>query len=117
MAKDEMTLPGTISPPMANGEVVFEAPWQSRIFGMARVLCEQGQFEWDEFRQCLIARIESWEKSCVDKQDAGTETNYQYFDHFFFALTDLISQKGICSTEELRQKSTEFNARPHGHDH
>ena len=45
---------------MANGEVVFDAPWQSRVFGMARALCEQGLFTWDEFREQLILQIETY---------------------------------------------------------
>ena len=29
-----------MAPPAANGEVVFEAPWQGRVFAMARLLAE-----------------------------------------------------------------------------
>ena len=39
-----------LAPPMANGELLFEAPWQARVFGMARALSEQGLYTWDEFR-------------------------------------------------------------------
>ena len=28
-SEEELALDGELSPPMANGEVVFEAPWQS----------------------------------------------------------------------------------------
>ena len=48
---------GPEAPPRRNGELVFEAPWESRAFGMAVALCEQGLFEWEEFRRCLIAEI------------------------------------------------------------
>ena len=37
---NELLLDGRIAPPTANGEVVFEAPWQGRVFGMARLLAE-----------------------------------------------------------------------------
>ena len=50
MTQSDVELAGDIAPPMANGELVFESPWEGRVFGMARVLCEQGLFEWDEFR-------------------------------------------------------------------
>ena len=109
MASEMMSLEGAVAPPMANGDVIFEQPWQSRVFGMARVLCEQHQFEWNEFRDCLITRISAWEKTPTG--------DYHYFDHFFSALTDVISQKGLCTTEEINKKSVELNARPHGHDH
>ena len=107
MVKEAMSLAGSAAPPMANGEVVFDAPWQSRLFGMARVLCEQGAFDWDEFRGCLIHRI---------GQGDSTE-EYQYFDHFLAALTDIAAQKELCSEQEIHQRTLEFDARPHGHDH
>ena len=46
-------LEGPAAPPAANGELVFEAPWQARLFGMAWSLCDAGLFEWDEFRAKL----------------------------------------------------------------
>ena len=102
-----MSLEGQASPPMANGEVIFEAPWQGRVFGMARLMCEQGYYEWDDFRECLIQRIAS-------HSDAST---YQYFDHFLGALTDLLEQKCILTASELDVLATALAQRPHGHDH
>ena len=92
---------------MANGEVVFDAPWQSRVFGMARALCEQGMFTWDEFREQLILQIET----------CGNDSDYQYFSHFFDALTILLEKKQLFSKAELMVLSDQFAARPHGHDH
>jgi len=106
----DMELQGPISPPMANGEVIFEAPWQSRVFGLARVLCEAGHFSWDEFRDRLITRINAWELSQGD-------VAYQYFDCFLQALTDVLADTGLCSSPELERRFDEFSARPHGHDH
>ena len=104
---EEMPLEGAASPPMANGEVIFEAPWQSRVFGMARLMCEQGLYEWDEFRDCLIAQIATHDASAT----------YQYFDYFLGALTDLLVHKGICSEAELEHLMVSLAARPHVHDH
>lgn len=106
-----MELEGRVAPPMANGEVVFEAPWQSRAFGMARTLCEQGLYEWDEFREYLIAEIDSWDRA----HDTGDD--YEYFDRFLVALTKLLADKGICKPGELDLRTEAFAARPHGHDH
>ncbi len=91
METDEMPLQDEIAPPMANGEVIFEAPWQTRVFGLARLLCEQGHYDWDEFRACLI--------------------------HFLAALDDLLQEKNICSLTELDSRTSTLAARPHGHDH
>ena len=102
-----MELQGLSAPPMANGEVVFDAPWQSRVFGMARALCEQGMFTWDEFREQLILQIGT----------CGNDSDYQYFSHFFDALTVLLEKKQLFSKAELMVLSDQFAARPHGHDH
>ena len=112
-ADDEMSLAldGRAAPPLANGEVVFEAPWQSRVFGMARALCEQGLFEWDDFRQCLIAEIEQYDQSHPEGE------GYQYFDHFLNALASLLAQRELCAASELADRTLEFAQRPHGHDH
>lgn len=101
-----MPLTGSMTPPKANGEVVFEAPWQGRVFGMARALCEQGVYEWDEFRACLIHEIGG--------DNAGDKP---YFDHFMNALTVLLDKKSVAVSDEVRNKTDEFLARPHGHDH
>lgn len=106
-----MELEGRTAPPMANGELVFEAPWQGRVFGMARTLCESGLYEWDEFRERLIAEIEHWESS------HGTGDEYQYYDRFLAAFTRLLSDKDICLTHDLDERSDAFSQRPHGHDH
>ena len=50
-------LDGPAAPPRRNGEIVFAAPWQSRIFGLTMALHAAGTFTWDEFRARLIAAI------------------------------------------------------------
>ena len=48
---------GDAALPRANGELVFHDRWQRRLFAMAVSLCEQGLYEWDEFRDCLVAEL------------------------------------------------------------
>ena len=55
---ESMALQGRVEPPKANGEVIFDEPWQNRTFGMARSLCEAQYFTWDEFRACLMKQID-----------------------------------------------------------
>ncbi|SRR5579883_2084135 len=93
---------GPAAIPRRNGEPVFEEPWQSRIFGLAVVLCEQGYFEWNEFRERLIAEI-----AAADAQAAGAvsgERRNDYYEHFLAALEHLLVDKGICATTEIAQK-------------
>ena len=41
------SMSGAIAMPRSNGELVFDAPWQSRAFGMAVSLSRAGYFSWD----------------------------------------------------------------------
>lgn len=104
-------LTGAAAPPTANGELVFDAPWEGRVFGMARALCERGYFDWDEFRAELINQISVWERSHPYTED------YRYYDLFFAALTEIIERKSLCRGSDLVMRELEFAARPHGHDH
>ncbi len=110
-AFDELLLDGPAAPPTANGEVVFEAPWQGRVFGMARLLSEQGHYSWDEFRVHLIQQIGAWDRT------AEPEDEYRYYDHFLAALQALLAEKGLLDDAALSARSAEYAARPHGHDH
>ena len=77
---------GGVAPlPRSNGELVFAEPWESRAFGMAVGLHEQGLFAWDEFRRALIERIGAWESS-------NTGEPYVYYEHWLGALEDVLTQ-------------------------
>lgn len=102
---------GPAAPPRSNGELVFEAPWESRSFGLALCLLERGLFEWPEFQAALIAEIGEWERR------HGVDETYRYYERWQRALERLLAAKGICSPELLRQRAGELAARPHGHDH
>jgi nitrile hydratase beta subunit-like protein len=55
---DLLDVDGAAAPPRSNGEVVFETPWQSRVFGLCAAIvetCFHGDRE--PFRQRLIAAI------------------------------------------------------------
>ncbi|MCZ6616790.1 MAG: nitrile hydratase accessory protein [Gammaproteobacteria bacterium] len=102
-------LSGMEEPPMANGELIFEAPWQATVFGMARALSEAGLYDWDEFRGYLIRTI-----ALRGREDEG---DYAYYDHFLTALETLLADRGFVSPESLQARCREFRERPHGHDH
>jgi len=102
-------LSGTLAPPMVNGEAVFEAPWQGRVFGMAHALADAGLFTWDEFRVHLIEEIGHW--------DRVGEGEYAYYQHFQRALERLLASRGLVATEALELRATQLGERPDGHDH
>ncbi len=63
--------------PRKNGELVFQTPWESRVFGIAVTLCEQDVFEWEEFRQSLITEIREWENvNHLIPKPIGTTISY-----------------------------------------
>ena len=58
MTTELLDVDGPAAPPRDNGEVVFEAPWEARVFGLAAAVVET-RFAGDRgpFRQHLIAAI------------------------------------------------------------
>ncbi|MEX2207159.1 MAG: nitrile hydratase accessory protein [Myxococcota bacterium] len=101
----------TIAPPRRNGELVFEAPWEGRVFGVAAALCERGVFSWDEFRVCLITEIADWERR------HALDEPYRYYARWQAALERLLVEKGLCSAVELDSREHALASRPAGHDH
>jgi nitrile hydratase accessory protein len=112
-------LTGAVAPPMINGELAFDAPWQGRVFGMARGLAERGVFEWDAFRARLIEQIASFDRT-LDRHAvaSGLSTaHFHYYDHFLRALESLLVDLSIIAPGELFARVRALGARPHGHDH
>jgi nitrile hydratase accessory protein len=105
----ELQLSGALAPPMLNGEAVFEAPWQGRVFGMAHALADAGVFTWDEFRVLLIAEIADW-----DRTGAG---EYAYYEHFQRALEQVLAGREVVPAAALSERAAALDQRPHGHDH
>ena len=112
MSEGERLLPaaGPAAPPRANGELVFAAPWESRIFGVTLALLEAGRFAWPEFQARLIAAIERHEA------EVG-EGEYHYYACWLEAFRSLATDKGWLDAATLEALERELAARPAGHDH
>ncbi len=112
---DEVVRPlpvdGPGAPPRKNGELVFDAPWEGRAFGIAVTLCDKALFEWDEFRQTLIAEIARWERAHPDG------IGWSYYARWLAALETLLATKGIMAPADLEIREAQLAARPPGHDH
>ena len=50
-------MPGPAALPRRNGELVFDAPWQGRAFGLALVIVDRLGLPWAAFQKHLIAAI------------------------------------------------------------
>ena len=71
--------------PRRNGELVFEAPWESRAFGMVAAYLETSGLGWEHFRRHLIASI------AADGQDTP------YYESWVHALEEMLAADGISS--------------------
>jgi nitrile hydratase accessory protein len=103
---------GPLSPPRRNGELVFAALWESRVFGMTMTLYERGAFAWDEFRERLIAAIAAAEHTA--HPDAAA---YHYWECWLAAFEALAADKAWCEPATLEARVAALAARPAGHDH
>jgi len=88
-----------IALPRKNGELVFDAPWEGRAFGMAVALNENGEYEWREFQTMLAAEIADAEQS----NDSST-----YYERWLASLEKLLLDKGMLEAKELEIRTTEY---------
>jgi nitrile hydratase accessory protein len=92
---------GPAAPPRRNGELVFEAPWQGRAFGIGVALCQGGLYAWEAFQGRLIAT--------VAETDASGEPAL-YYEQWMAALETLLVEKGVLSRAEIEARTVEFRS-------
>jgi nitrile hydratase accessory protein len=78
--------------PRKNGELVFEAPWEARAFGLAVALNESGLYPWRDFSQGLATEIATAEQK-------GTSSSY--YERWLASLEKLVIARGLTTREEL----------------
>ena len=103
------TMEAQISLPRENGELVFQAPWEARAFGLAVALNEKDIYEWREFSAELAATIAAAEHN----NDPSS-----YYARWVASLEELIIARGLISREQLDARTAECAAGIHDdHDH
>jgi nitrile hydratase accessory protein len=90
---------GAEAMPRKNGELIFEAPWQGRAFGMAVALNEGQAYEWDEFRSELMVQIA--------RADASGDAS-GYYERWVLAFERLLAEKGLIRPGEIEERAFEF---------
>lgn len=78
--------------PRDNGELVFEAPWQGRVLGLAVGLVDRLGLDWDEFRRRLIAEI-------------AAEPDRPYYESWTAALESMVLELGLAGPGELDERA------------
>jgi nitrile hydratase accessory protein len=100
---------GPAALPRRNGELVFQAPWESRAFGVAIALHDAGAIDYEAFRSRLIAEIAEHE---------AVEDGTAYYERWLSALEELLIEQRIVSTAEIGQRATVIaHERAHDHEH
>jgi nitrile hydratase accessory protein len=77
---------GPTAPPRQNGELVFDAPWQGRAFGLCIAVLEREDLEWADFRAHLVTAIARMPEAA-------------YYEHFVAALADLLIERGLVERD------------------
>ena len=90
---------GDAALPRSNGELVFEAPWEGRAFGIAVVLNEDGRYAWHEFRDQLVAEIAT---------EKAAEESPSYYEQWLASLERLTIAKGLVTEAELETRTAEY---------
>jgi Nitrile hydratase beta subunit, N-terminal len=67
------------------------------VFGMALALVEERGLDWDDFRQRLIAAIE-------------TDPTRPYYESWTAALTDLLVDLGVASANDVDTRAARVEA-------
>ncbi|HUG36267.1 MAG TPA: nitrile hydratase accessory protein, partial [Candidatus Limnocylindrales bacterium] len=90
---------GAAALPRKNGELVFDEPWHGRVFGMAVALHEGGAFQWEEFRQALIAHVAS---------ASARGGPFAYYEVWLATFEHLLTRKGLVTREEVDETTYQF---------
>lgn len=95
--------------PRENGELVFQAPWEARAFGLAVALNEKDLYEWREFSSQLTSEIATAEQS---------NNPSSYYARWVASLEELLIDRGLISREQLDARTAEYASGIHDHhDH
>lgn len=90
---------GDAALPRKNGELVFQAPWEGRVFGLAVAMSDDRWYRWDEFRDQLIAEIAA--------ADLGEDSS-TYYERWLAAFERLLLAKGFVTQEDLDVRTAEY---------
>lgn len=99
--RPKVDVEGPGAPPRRNGEFVFEAPWEGRVFGLAVALGDAEHFPWEAFRAQLIAAI-----AASDRRPEGERP--AYYENWLGALKKLLVDRGILTAAEIEDRMRQF---------
>ena len=92
---------GAAALPRRNGELVFDAAWQARVFGMTVAMSHEARFAWRDFQAQLIAAIAQAER------DGKPST---YYERWLHAFESLLVDKGLLAPGALAERTHDFES-------
>jgi cobaltochelatase CobN len=95
------SLDDDLAVPRRNGELVFQAPWEGRAFGMAVSLCDGEPLAWDDFRSRLVAEIAAADQHGDDSP---------YYERWLASFERLLLETGVLTADELDARTAEYAA-------
>ena len=95
------SMEGELALPRSNGELVFEAPWEGRAFGIAVALNENGAYEWGEFQRRLAEEI-----AAASPDEAGSA----YYERWLASLENLLLERSLVTREELEARTAAYES-------
>lgn len=87
------------SPPRAHGRLHFSQDWQRSLYGLALALSKAGHFEWEVFRQTLIASMSTWEQLPCSHQPP-----WDYYERYLEALIKVLQEHSLLDINELQTR-------------
>lgn len=88
------------SPPRENGSLAFKRSWEQVAFALAIALSKKGYYEWEDFRQNLIAMIGEWES-----EHRLEDPTWDYYQRWYAVLEKLVLETGLVERADLEEKS------------
>jgi cobaltochelatase CobN len=93
------SLSDDLAVPRQNGELVFAAPWEGRVFGMAVTLSDNQVYAWEAFRDRLVLEIAAAEEH-------GDPSGY--YERWLASFERLLLESGVITAEELDARTAEY---------
>lgn len=87
-----------VRPPRRNGELVFESPWQSRLFAVVVALGQEGGLDWESFRDRSIDGL----REALDSDDVP----FAYYAVWLDAVESELLERGDLTSDDLSRSIT-----------
>lgn len=95
-------------PTSGRADLVFEAPWQSRIFAIVVALVKDGRFPWKDFQSQLVKEISDAETGSTQK--ASTSLEGEYFRHWLTAVEATLKEFDFANEGDVENKVADLRS-------